>query len=291
MAHITRVAKNEQQKEIIKLFNNLQGRHSLWKLWGDFVVMLACSISNAVDVEHRQEREEMFKTISSAYTEKELDSFATIYARLVDAYERDPDQDLLGELYMGLELGNDRNGQFFTPYDVCRCMAEINIGNADALLADKGWIAVNDSAVGAGALLIAFANTCKRKNINYQMSVLFTAQELDFTTACMCYIQLSILGCPGYVYVGNTITDPCVSLDGRALIPKPSKKLWYTPMYFHQIWHYRRVWAQMDMLFHTASPAKPTQEPEKIESTVEDIPSKDEEIELLANENGQLMLF
>ena len=29
MGHLTRVAKNEDQKEIVKIFNDLQGRHNL----------------------------------------------------------------------------------------------------------------------------------------------------------------------------------------------------------------------------------------------------------------------
>ena len=52
---------------------------------------------------------------------------AKCFAIVVEALERNPDQDFLGRLYMSLELGNHWKGQFFTPYDVCRCMAEITI--------------------------------------------------------------------------------------------------------------------------------------------------------------------
>lgn len=234
MAQITRVARNDRQKEIIKLFDGLQGSKNMWQLWSDFVVMIACTISNAVDHSHREERE--------------ITVFANIFALLVDAYERNADQDLLGELYMALGLGNDNSGQFFTPYDVCRCMSEISWGNATGQIEQKGWMAVNDPVAGAGALLIAFANTCRRHNINYQQSVLFVAQEIDFTTACMCYIQLSLLGYPGYVYVGNTLTDPCTSIDGRALIPVKPDNCWFMPMYFHNTWTIRRMIEQMRLM-------------------------------------------
>lgn len=313
MAQITRAAKNQHQKEIIKIFDGLQGKHSMWQLWGDFVVLMACTISNAVDISHREEREKTYLSIASDYTEKELGAFAQVFALLVDAYERDTDQDLLGELYMALGLGNENNGQFFTPYDVCRCMAEINWGNAGDQIKANGWISVNDPAVGAGALLIAFANTCLRHNINYQHSVLFVAQEIDFVTACMCYIQLSLLGCPGYVYVGNTLTDPCTSIDGRALIPAKPDNCWFMPMYFHNTWAIRRLTAQM-RIWENANlkesiesktaendsipAAKPAiapsvQEPEqgKPEGAVADNPAENAEMQLLTNENGQLMLF
>lgn len=244
----SKVARDQYQKEIIKIFDSLQGKHSLWQIWGDFVTMAACAISNAVDVSNRGKREQLYTDVASGYGKKELDAFAQIFNLIVTAYERDPDQDLLGELYMTLGLGNDRNGQFFTPYDICRIVAEINIDNAAMQIKKRGWISVNDPAVGGGALLIAFANACTRRGINYQAQCLFVAQEIDYRTACMCYIQLSLLGCPGYVYVGDTITDPCTSLDGNALIPESPEKCWFMPMYFHKTWGGRRMIAQLRLL-------------------------------------------
>lgn len=320
MANLTRVARNVHQKEIVKLFDGLQGSRNMWQLWSDFVVMAACAISNAMDKSHWEEREQIYKTIAAGYTEQDLSTFASIFALLVEAYGRDPDQDLLGELYMALELGNDKNGQFFTPYDVCRCTAELNWGNAANLIEERGWISVNDPAVGAGALLIAFANTCTRKGINYQQHCLFVAQEIDLTTACMCYIQLSLLGCPGYVYVGDSISDPCTCIDDNALIPAKPAKCWFTPMYFHNTWQGRVLIEQMRLIekrlfggaresktagndFNPASgpaaaPFVQGSEPKNVESVAEAIRvaeaedgQPDSEIELLTNENGQLMLF
>src|SRR5699024_11833427 len=65
-----------------------------------------------------------------------------------------------------------------------------------------------DPACGAGALLVAFANECLRQKVNYQTSVLFVAQDIDFTVGLMCYIQLSLLGCAGYVVIGDTLVRP-----------------------------------------------------------------------------------
>lgn len=153
---------------------------------------------------------------------------------------------------MVLGLGNDRNGQFFTPYSVCRMMAKMECSQAIAEVESKGWISCNDCACGAGALLVAFANECKENNINYQTSVLFTAQDIDYTTALMCYLQLSLLGCPGYVAVGDTLTDPCISVDKRGLIPVDRGNIWYTPFYFTDVWRFRRQAAQMDMILKRA---------------------------------------
>ncbi len=132
----------------------------------------------------------------------------------------------------------------------------------------QGWVSVNDPACGAGALLVAFANECRRpgNDINYQTSVLFVAQDIDLVAGCMCYIQLSLLGCPGYVVIGDTLLHPSTSIDARGLIPVPGENVWYTPFYFRDVWHYRRLIAQLDLLFkptgsEAAVPAPPEEEP------------------------------
>lgn len=101
------------------------------------------------------------------------------------------------------------------------------------------WISVNDPACGAGATLIAAANIFHRKKINYQTQVLFTANDVDRVVAQMCYIQLSLLGCPGWVAVANTISNP---VCGDPLMPdeRPGQEFWYTPFYFREEWNYRR---------------------------------------------------
>lgn len=306
MGSITRVARNEWQKEIIKEFTTLEGTRNLHQVWSDFIIMAACAISNAVDAEHRQEREKTYMDLAAKYKPKELESMSKILADLVMAYEANSDQDLLGELYMALGLGNDRTGQFFTPYDVCRCMAELNWSDATAKISDHGFVSVNDPTVGAGALLIAFANTCRRHGVNYQQSVLFVAQDLDYVTACMCYIQLSLLGCPGYVYVGDTLMNPCTAIDDRGLLPRPSPNLWFTPLYFTGIWQTRCALAKLDLFFGLRSgpsltgTEKNTEAPAEAKADLIDNNSEQDnngfeesnnEIEFLTNENGQFMLF
>jgi type I restriction-modification system DNA methylase subunit len=150
---------------------------------------------------------------------------------------------------MVLELGNQQAGQFFTPYDVCRAMAALTWGDQEERIKRQGWISVNDCACGAGATLMAFANECRRHGINYQTSVLFVAQDVDAIVAAMCYLQLSLMGCAGYVVVGNTLSNPKQAVDKRGLIPVHGPDVWYTPMYFRQEWHMRRVWALMENLF------------------------------------------
>lgn len=259
MSKLPRIVRGERQKELVRTFDDACGSHNRWEVWSDSMVMYAISISNAVDKAHAERREEMYCAIVKKYNKRELNCIARVFALIVEAMEANPDQDFLGDLYMSLELGNQKAGQFFTPYSVCKMMAKMQPDIQDKIEA-QGWISVNDPACGAGALLVAFANECMLRNINYQTSVLFVAQDIDFVTGCMCYIQLSLLGCPGYVVVADTIAHPATCIDGRGLIPTPGENIWYTPFYFRDVWHWRRVGYQLDSLLRSA-PAAPLEEP------------------------------
>lgn len=119
-------------------------------------------------------------------------------------------------------------------------MAEINANHLENEIENKGWVSVNDCACGAGATLIAMANTMRNHGINYHNHALFVAQDIDRVAAMMCYIQLSLLGCAGYVVVANTLTNP---LTGSTLSPAPNEnqEIWITPMYVSDVWHFRRL--------------------------------------------------
>lgn len=187
-AAVTRSIRDDHQKNFLKIFNGLTGKHSRWEIWEDFVTLTAIEISNSTNKVNATERTKMYQTIISKYSAKERDGMAEMLAEVVMGMEQNPDQDFLGSLYMMCELGNDHAGQFFTPYDVCRCMAEITFD--PKLHPDmEGFISVSDPACGAGATLLAFLNVCKRRNICYHNKVLVIAQDIDFIVGLMCYIE------------------------------------------------------------------------------------------------------
>ena len=242
MATAARLVRGEQQKQIVKLIEEMAGRMSAWEIWQDFIVLSALAISNSVDREHRETREKEYMRRASRYTREEMQRFPEMLALVVSALEENQDQDFLGDLFMCLGLGDQWKGQFFTPYCICKAMAKLNSNEQmEQEIVEKGWISVNDPACGAGALLLAFANEVKERGINYQERVLFIAQDIDYLAGMMCYIQLSLLGCPGYVVVADTLAHPWTSLDERGLMPRPGKNVWKTPMFFRDCWTWRRM--------------------------------------------------
>ena len=216
-------------------FKKLLYRHQAWEVWRDFCTLAACSIANAVDKRHFETREKLYLDTIKRYNKTEQQVFPVLFAETVLELERNPDQDFLGKMFMQLELGNHWKGQFFTPYNICHLMAQLNLDEQKENLERKGWISVCDCCCGAGAMMIAFANACRQEGINYQQDVLFVAQDIDPTAAYMCYIQLSLLGCPGYVKIGNALSEPLIAGEEN------QECVWCTPFYFTQVWNLRRM--------------------------------------------------
>ena len=235
-----------QQKEIYSRFRYLADRHSAWQVWADFITMSACSLSLA----DRERHEAEYASIAKRYRPGELQRLCEMFALTVDALEADPNQDFLGDLFMRFDLSNQWKGQFFTPYSLCKAMARMSAGDLKAQVAERHWI----PACGAGATLIAFANECRDQGVNYQTSALFVAQDIDRTAALMCYVQLSLLGCPGYVVVGDSLCNP---VTGPMLFPqrREGQEIWYTPMFFSDIWCIRRRVEIMRSIFEKGDSA------------------------------------
>ena len=294
MGKAARRVRGESQKHIIRLLEGLSGRYSRWEIWQDFIIMSAISLANTINGPYREEREKAYLTRAGKYSKQELDVFVEMFAEVVMDMERDPDQDFLGEMFMALDMGNEWKGQFFTPYNVCRMTAAITYGPDMQDRIDRdGWISVSDPACGAGALPIAIANECRRKGINYQTSVLFTAQDVDFLAGYMCYVQLSLMGCPGYVVIDDTIAHPPTCYDKRGLLPQGGSNVWYTPMYFRDVWHYRRLLAKTNTLFQPAAiaPAAALKEADTPEPVIKEPQSELAKIEFSSTKTGQLTLF
>lgn len=224
-----------QQKEIYKRFQNLSERQSRWSVWSDFITLSACSLC----VSDREEHEREYAGIAKKYTPEEMEQFSQMLAFTIDALECNPDQDFLGDLFMRFDLSNTWKGQFFTPYEVCKAMSAVTAGNLQEQLKEQSWVSVNDPACGAGALLIAFAQECLRQKVNYQQSVLFVAQDIDKTAALMCFVQLSLLGCPGYIVVGDSISNPAVGAAPILPVKQDGQEIWYTPMMYTNTWQWR----------------------------------------------------
>ncbi len=240
---------NKYLNEFLRIFDSLCVNHNRWDAWSDFVTMTAINISNTTDSANAPTREETYRSLAAKYTSHENDLMAKMLAQLVCTLDENPNQDFLGKFYMDCKFGDTRAGQFFTPYNVCKMMSEMNFGSLE--FEQESFVSVNDPTCGSCAILIAFANVCKEHNIDYHQKVLFVGQDIDRIVALMGYIQLSLLGCAGYVIVGDSLAEPAVSYDEKGLLPAVNKEnVWYTPMFSSATWSIRKEFAKLGLYFH-----------------------------------------
>lgn len=73
-------------------------------------------------------------------------------------------------------------------------------------------------------------------------------EDIDYIVGMMCYLQMSLLGMPGYVVIGDTLASPSVSYDKRGLLPVDKGNVWYTPLLRIPVWQYRIFMAQMELV-------------------------------------------
>lgn len=238
---ITHKAGQEHRASLMKLIDKFQNQFNIWQVWDDFVYMCAAALSQPC--QWVQEREDEYLRRINCYPKDLQQLFPQMLAEMVLAFEQERFRDILGEMYMQLELGNHWRGQFFTPYEICLMMSKMSTNNPAEEIKQNGYISVNDPCCGSGAMFVAFAQNCFEQKVNYQRDVLFVGQDIDPVVARMCFIQLTLLSCPGYVIIGNTFTQPAL---GHVLSPDINNSdIWFTPMFFNDIWHYRRMWEQV----------------------------------------------
>lgn len=199
----------DYKKEIIKRINAMSGSHSVYNIFGDWIKMLALSISNCLEVNQKiyNSREESYKKIASQYSSTELQCFCELNGLLTNAFE-EKYEDVLGHIYMNLQVSNKNLGQFFTPYHLCVMMSEIAWCKK---IDEDCYIEVSEPSCGAGANIIALAEVMKKNGINYQESMKVICQDLDWNAIYMCYVQMSMYGIPAIVVQGNTLISPYTS--------------------------------------------------------------------------------
>lgn len=167
--------------------------------------MSAIAIRNSIWEIRCNNKESRYLEIAQKYTKKELDIFAGLLGSLVCALDREP-TDVLGQLYMELNLGNKRNGQFFTPMSICMLMAQLTIHDSIETIENEGFTHVLEPACGGGATIIGLALVLEGKGYNYQKCMVVSTVDIDITTVYMAYIQLSLLGIPARVAYGDTLS-------------------------------------------------------------------------------------
>lgn len=221
--------EEDHTQALLRLINETAHRWSPHQVFSDFVEMACLAISNVVDRRQYEAREARYLEIVGKYPREDVERFPRMLGRLTLALEQccltGVLEDVLGKVYMLADLGNDRAGQFFTPYEISRLMAGMLMGDG-AQVREQGFIDLMEPTCGAGGMVIAFAEALQHAGLNYQSAMHATCIDIDARCAHMTYLQLSLLHIPAIVLHGNSLTDEVWSR-------------WYTPAHVLGGWRRR----------------------------------------------------
>lgn len=208
-------------KNIVKLLESV-GRHKdRYKIFDDFVTMFAISLHNN-GAWFDDKREQEYLKIIRSYDKQDQDIFCKAIAVLIIELDVEP-KDVLGSVFMEMELGDSRNGQYFTPDSVSRLMATVQVSGIECIIKKKGYFSLSECAAGSGGMILAVVNELLNKNINPSKSLWVEAVDISRIAALMCYIQLTLWGIPAKIIVGNSLTMKC-------------REVWYTPIFIQDRW-------------------------------------------------------
>lgn len=216
---------NPHVQRFVSLFNQTAPDENRWQVFSDFVHMAACSLYNALHRDEAFEADYMRRV--GRYSREDANNMSCLLAEVIQGLEFCP-TDFLGQIFMNLELGNARHGQFFTPYNVSHTMAQMTLSDGLPVLTsgERDFITVSDPACGAGGMIVALAEAMLEAGFNPQKQMMAYCVDIDPVAAMMCYIQLSLMGIPAIVATGNSLTVEI-------------KREMATPMFVLGHWHYR----------------------------------------------------
>lgn len=195
-----------RKKEIEQTILQMSGDRSPYNVFEDWVECMALSISNACQMIHDkvyQDRERKFEAIVQQYKKPPVEKFAEMFVMLSETLESGI-SDILGEIYMEMELGNKNTGQFFTPYHVSFMCAEASLQGYEG---DR-ILTIHEPSCGGGGMIIATAAVLSERGMNYQKLMHVVAQDLDWKAVHMTYVMLSLMGINAVVAQGDTLMEP-----------------------------------------------------------------------------------
>ncbi len=165
-----------------------------YELYRNWLEAVWCFLNAAVDPQ-------AYKACLDRYSPAQGAEYARLLALYIEAVEATPFRDVLGELFMRLDVNSARSGQYFTPWSIAEMMARMQFDRHvfEQTAAEKGVVSVCDPAVGSGVMLLAFAKVVHdelgRRGTN---KLRLYGTDIDLRCVHMCRIQLRMNGLDGF---------------------------------------------------------------------------------------------
>jgi N-6 DNA Methylase len=196
------------RKQFIKVFNDLARHRERHDVLADFLEMAVCAIRKTTlppgpDADAIEAR---YMAVIARNRPEDVRQAMPRLLGITTLAVLEGGCDFLGQVVVELELPNQHMGQFFTPYDVSRMMAEMTFDTVDEIIAEQGFVTVQEPACGAGGMIIAAADVLQARGFDISRHLYVDATDISPLCFRMSYLQASLRGVPAVIRRGNTLS-------------------------------------------------------------------------------------
>ncbi len=197
----------DHRKQFIKAFESLAHQRERHDVFNDFLEMAVCAIRKqtlppgpAADAIEAQ-----YMAVVKRNRAEDVRAMPRLLGITTLAIQ-DGGCDFLGQVAGDLELVTGHMGQFFTPYDVSRMIAEMTLDTVGEVIAEQGFVTVQEPACGAGGMVIAAADALARQGFDIGRHLYVDATDISPMCFRMTYLQAALRGIPATIRRGNTLS-------------------------------------------------------------------------------------
>ena len=204
---------SQLKKEFVKRINNIDRSKHIYRIFDDFLELAYCALAKPAymqwgDQERADKLEAQWEKVVDRYPSHQFvqEEFGSLLGIVVEGVSNGGE--FLGEVAGELGALNESAGQYFTPYNVSKMMAQMlyTPDEIKRLIDKKRYILLGEPACGAGGMVIAFAEMMREQGFYLPMRLLVQAVDISPTAYYMTYIQLTLLNIPAMVVLGNSLT-------------------------------------------------------------------------------------
>lgn len=210
-------------KGFIKKLGSREASKTLNQKFWDFCELAYCAYAKPLAEKEQQDAlEARYIQIIGTYRDK--DAIRAYPALISDVYKGLQGGDFLGVVAGEIGALSGEQGQFFTPFEVSRLMAEMLLDERIAAIEERGYLTVEEPAAGAGGMILALAQALKRRGYDPETQLYVHATDINALAYWMCFLQLSLANIPANVIRGNSLsletfetsmTMACIPFFGR----------------------------------------------------------------------------
>ncbi|WP_370423315.1 N-6 DNA methylase (plasmid) [Pantoea vagans] len=174
------------RRQFISVFHETAYNLRRWEVFSDFIILAASELDIARI--RTPESIERCRKISERYSAADMRNMHELFALMVCALQAQF-HDFLGAVFMELELGDDRQGQYFTPYNVQSMMARLLMPGVIDTIRREGMFTLSEPTCGAGGMVIAYAECLIEAGLNPSVQMFVSCIDIAIVKARYRYLN------------------------------------------------------------------------------------------------------